>query len=293
MTTKPPTPPRKAASPKVQALRPAPVTIEPPEGWELKSPFGFMAFDAGPASRLVRLAEILRWLEQIRSLPRKAALEVLCEAMPADVMTWLYSLRPNDYAQPVPEGSTFGFNTAAQIEAAKAKHRQELLQQDFENERASRYGGGWSVSGGRVRTTWPEPTEPGRPALLKLIRCTWVHAKRNRAATCDVLDDPRSSLTALAIPLDKAHAAWGYGRTVASTATPAAQEKGKKWTDERLRQLLADHQELKGKTVEHRKALVAKWGESEANIKKQLTRAQNLAATAASPFAGLGSKDSR
>lgn len=270
--------------------------VEPPQGWEPRSLFGFMAFGVGPASRLVRLADVLRWLEQSGSLPRKAAVEALCKAMPEDVMTWLYALRLNDYAEPVPPDSTFGFKTAAQIEAKKAAHRQEVSQRELERERDGWWGRGHLFNeAGKIRTTWPEPTEAGLPALLKRIRQTWAYAVRNRAATCDVLDDPRSVLTALAVPLDKAHAAWGYGQVVAPVVAPeAASESGKKWTDEKLKQLLADHEELKRSgRQDYRKALAEKWGEGESNIKKQLSKARELAKGAASPFTGLGAKASR
>ena len=62
---------------KIAVLKPRPGAIGPPEDWQLQSPFGFMRFDSSPAGQVVRLADVLRWLEESRSLPRQAALKVL------------------------------------------------------------------------------------------------------------------------------------------------------------------------------------------------------------------------
>lgn len=55
-------------------------------------------------------------------------------------------------------------------------------------------------------------SEPGLTALLKRLNALWRLEKWNQKADCDILDDPRSILTALAIPLDKAYEIWGYGQ---------------------------------------------------------------------------------
>ena len=180
-----------------------------------------MAFDATPAGRLVRLvrlADLLHWLEKTHSLPRVVALEEMCKAMPPDVVSWLYWVQPGDYAKPVPVEFMWGYKTAAQIEERRkaeiADSIHKGLQRELKNARSGgRYGGGWSFESGKIRTGTPEPTEPGLPALLKTLRHYWTPPKRLNPATCDILDDPKLvGLVNLAIRLDKAAALWGYGQ---------------------------------------------------------------------------------
>lgn len=209
----------KQAKTKVQAIKPAPQAIEPPDGWELHSRFGYMRCDPTQTGPLVRLADVLHWIEKSRSLPRVAALAVLCDAMPPEVMQWLYWVQPSDYAKPVPVDWMCGYKTAAQIKAkGEAERRESIqagLQREFENQRNGWFQSPWRFEGvGRQNTlSQPEPTEPGLPALLKFLRHWWAHPKFNNRSTCDILDDPRmKGLIDLAIRLDKAAALWGYGQ---------------------------------------------------------------------------------
>lgn len=207
----------KADKAKGQASKPAQQAITPPDGWELESRFGFMAFDDTPAGRLVRLADVLHWLGKTRSLPRIVALEEMCKAMPLDVVSWLYWVQPGDYAKPMPVGFMWSYKTAAQIEERRkadiAASIEKGLQRERENAANGGYGATWFFESGKIRTGTPEPTEPGLPALLKTLRCYWTPPKRLKPATCDILDDPKlNGLVNLAIRLDKAAALWGYGQ---------------------------------------------------------------------------------
>jgi hypothetical protein len=205
-----------AGKPKAHPIKPSNQAIALPDGWALHSPFGFMGIDATPAGRLVRLADVLHWLEKSRSLPRVAALAVLCEAMPREVVSWLYWVRPSDYAKPVPVDWMWGYMTAAQIEAKRQADEWAGMRSVMARERKfDRWGESpsrWHIEGGKISFATPQPTEPGKPALLKILRKWWVHPKYKKLSTCDILDDPAmTNLVNLAIQLDKAAALWGYG----------------------------------------------------------------------------------
>lgn len=207
--------PHSPVQSNVHALKPAPAMVQPPEGWVLKGEFGHMAFEAGELGRLVRLADVLKWLESSSEIPRSDALQLLCDLMPAEVMGWLYWLRPGLYAIPVAANCTFGYATAAQIEEQKATARQNALEA-ARREDGYRWGGSprFLVVNGKITTKYPEPTEPGLPALLKRLQ-RWRALSTRRGATVDVLDDPKTHYaTTLAIRLDKAHELWRYGRLV-------------------------------------------------------------------------------
>lgn len=178
-----------------------------------------MRVDATPAGLLVRLADVLHWLEKTHSLPRVVALEEMCKAMPPDVVSWLYWVQPGDYAKPVPVEWMWGGRTAAQIEAKRkadiADSTRKGLQRERENQRNGRFDATWHFEsiGKQITMTPPEPTEPGLPALLKILGKYWKQSRRTRLSTCDILDDPTmTNLVNLAIRLDKAAAIWGYGQ---------------------------------------------------------------------------------
>ena len=117
---------------------------EPPEGWQVQTSFGFMGFDATPAGRLVRLADVLRWLRQHPAqIPHANALKALCDAIPDDVMQWLYRVGGENYAKPVPSGELFGYQTQVQIDAEAARARQEAMRRN--REAADRSWGTFSV----------------------------------------------------------------------------------------------------------------------------------------------------
>lgn len=208
------TPPSPVKS-NVHRLVGEPVKVKPPGDWQFDGEFGHMAFEPGDAGKLVRLAEVLRWLQLSRGIPRVAALELLCGAMPAEFISWLYWLQPSDYAKPVPSNYAFDYKTAEQIAAQKVQDRQNAIKKGLELERShGRYGVPAAMVGGRISLGYLEPTVPGLPALLKRLKSLWVLTKLKTAATCDVLDDPRTGVHALAIRLDKAHELWGFGQVV-------------------------------------------------------------------------------
>ena len=246
-----------------------------------------MAFEDGDNGRLVRLADVLRWLQSSREVPRTKALKLLCDEMPAEVMGWLYWLHPTDYATAVSSNYAFNYETAELIAARKAQDRQNAIQKGLELERSyGRFGVPAAVVGGRISVGYPEPTEPGLPALLKRLQSLWVLTKFNRAATCDVLDDPRTRVHALAIRLDKAHALWVYGRVVA-TEPPAAlpatlsRARGAAWSDDERAALLKEFDAMTNLLVgERHLALAKKHGTGKDNIKKQLATARANAKTA-------------
>jgi hypothetical protein len=203
---------------KGKASKQAQQAINPPDGWALQSPFGYMRVDATPAGLLVRLADVLHWLEKTNSLPRVAALEEMCKVMPPDVVTWLYWVQPTDYAKPVPLGYMWGYRTAEQIDVERKADINARIQRAWQREhelaRNGMFGAtSWFKSVGKpTAIAPPEPTEPGLPALVKILGKYWKLSRRTRHSTCDILDDPTmASLVNLAIPLDRAAAIWGYG----------------------------------------------------------------------------------
>lgn len=220
-----PTNKKPPAKTRVQAIHPTLTTTETPGDWRLNTSFGHMACDKTPAGRLVRLADVLRWIESTQLVPRVEALQVFCEAIPPDIMQWLYWIQPGDYAKPVPLDHGFGYKSAERIKKDEAAATQAAIQREWQH--IGRYSDGFASpgrffqsNGGQVTASPIIPTEPGLPALLKALNRSWSTLKFNRAATVDILDEPRiPQLTPLAITLEKAAALWGYGHVLTPVAS--------------------------------------------------------------------------
>jgi hypothetical protein len=263
-----PKPPAKSSKPKIIAITPSASGINPPEDWNIKHPLGFfMAADNTPAGRLVRLAEILRWLESSRSMPRKEALSVLCDAMPPEIMKWLYWVQAGDYANPVPADYMFGYKSAKNIAADK----HEFLQCSTLNEFADH--------------EWPEPTEPGFDALLKRLHSDWSRVKINNSSPVDILDHPRfDKLTKLSISLTKAAEIWGYGRTLtlvdstpttyAELADYRAKNNRAKWTSSMI-EILRTEDIARQSQPQARKKIGEELGVSDRRIGQLLNEKRN------------------
>ncbi|WP_295951754.1 hypothetical protein [Rhodoferax sp.] len=177
----------------------APAAIDPPQDWLLHAPLGFMAYKEGNGGQLVRLADLLRWLEQTRSIPLAAAAEVLCGALPTDEMDWLYRVRVGDYAESVHLHATVSVEPSGSPGWAMPHQ--------------GRFHGVKFLLPGSL------PDKPDLPFLLRLIRgAPSLKSSSARMAVFHPLDDVRSAISRLAIPVAKARALWGYGVVQAAEA---------------------------------------------------------------------------
>jgi len=292
MMTPKPTP--KATNPKAQSTAPSPVIATPPDDWQLNSAFGIMAADSTPAGRLVRLAEVLRWIEQSQSIPRLVALKVFCDALPADVMQWLYWVQPGDYAKPVPVDYLFGYQSKEQIEKDIAKAAQARLQREWEADQNTFDGfrGHFYFTRSVIGYTHTLPTEPGFPALYKIINKTWENQKRLRSSVIEILDDPKVIyLTPLSISINKAAEIWGYGKTInVVESTPVnfvelvkyrKENEGAAWIDSHI-EILRSEAVIRQGRPSYRKKLADELGISTARIGQLLhqNRAKPMRANA-------------
>ena len=85
-----------------EALAPQMPHIEPPEGsgWQLHSPYGAQRFKDGPDGRLVRLADVVRWLMGFRETSFANAVRAVCAPLEGDTPPLLYRLDRVDDAAP-------------------------------------------------------------------------------------------------------------------------------------------------------------------------------------------------
>lgn len=94
--------------------------IEPPSDWRPKTKFGTLRCDDGRSGRMVRLADVVRWLMRDREMPRiEAALMVMDDLTVDSIGSWLYLLSPGAYAEVVKSES--GFTKFLRYEGAPAE----------------------------------------------------------------------------------------------------------------------------------------------------------------------------
>lgn len=218
-----------------------PENWKPTSGWHQESTFGFaggLGAD-GQSVDLVRLSDLVRWWQKAKSVPRAEALEAVVNALPADVMSWLYKITSGKRAAVVDPKSTFGQSTEDSIKKAKANSQRiriSLLGGDFVNPPNSKNAG---RSAPKVA-----PVEPGRPALLQYLG-KWVSVQSFRTvagAPQDTLDSTRDLLAYLAIPHAKAYELFGWGELEPVDALSSATELPKTWAElKRYRKANAGH----------------------------------------------------
>lgn len=285
--------------PKVIAIKPQPLAVQPPDDWKAHSSLGlYLRFDGTDAGRLARLGDVVRWLMQTRELPRATAVAAVCDALEAaSPAPGLFFCEKTETAKPVPDGFAFGLHTAESLERAKDKYGEDTRQRGLEQRRASEWGSsGWLNRDGfcgstratnqRAAPSWPDPVLPGLPAAVQSMRASWGKSTRDDAK---VLDDIRgsSSLQRLAVRMADAAALWGYGRAGSTVDMPNAAPAPDEWDGARL---LARRDELRGQGVRNfNQELQTLSGLGDREIRRRISAVEKLGAAApATPFSGLG-----
>jgi hypothetical protein len=198
---KPPTDKAKATMPDVATVQPKP--------WELNTEFGFMRSDPTNEGRLVRLADVLRWIEESQQIPRKEAIQVLCDAMPEDITKWLYWVKPDEYAEIIKNDYLFGYETEEQVKEQKIRFdKAARSRHDFRDCNGSKIEKSYELSISEKENT----SMPGLPALIKAINKEWYKTiVIFGVGRIDNIDNPcLPQLTNLSISLDKAESVFEY-----------------------------------------------------------------------------------
>lgn len=230
-------------------------TREEPGQWRLESAGLHMRADATEAGKLVRLADVVRWMIEAKELPRRLAVEKLCEALEAaPVAPVLFWARPDEYATTLAgDAALFGFHTPEtwavhQIarETLDDMHRNPW-HYDFRNRERPwvdndppsvlsaeelnaireevRNGRRPAMVGAEDRRSLL--CEPGIPAAVRYIRERWPTPPRRRGDSTtarDALDDVRGRAFGLSVRVSSAQALWGWGTKPADVAPQVDQD---------------------------------------------------------------------
>lgn len=101
--------------------------------WCADGTMGHMQAQGTPPVKLVRLADVLRWIMKTKCLPHEAAMRELCNAMPKDVMAALVTVQKGRFALPVELNCMFGYQSAKQVENKRHQHQQAAILQGLKN----------------------------------------------------------------------------------------------------------------------------------------------------------------
>lgn len=244
--------------------------------WAAHSAAGyFMRADGTDAGRLVRLADVLRWLMHRKEMPLNDAVSAICSVLEAaQPAPALFFVDKTAHAKPIPASECFGLHTEATWRLAEAKWRQETLQRELDSSERGAWRSTRFFDDGmsRSRPAKPAIVTPGLPAAVHRVRSAWTNCRDIEGR----LDDRRLHATCFAVSLIDAARLWGYG------AASQAESGGRVWTDDKKRDLLAAHTKLKaGGEPAPTQKLAEQYGVGETTIKTRLREARMLDASGA------------
>lgn len=232
------------------------VPLRPPASWSLETEWGYMARDATPGGRLVRLDDLVAWLSERDGIPSKQACRVAEDRLASLTNADLFNLRTDDYASPF-DGS-----------------------EDF-------------TPGISERSFWEAQTNPDELGVasaklwLSAGRCCHVAVLMTRAYELWGYGEPACDSTqSQAITTNTAHGTDG-SRAMAPATQAIAQSD---WTGV---QLVALRERLKGEGVKaFTQKMVEITGLGEREIRRRISPPQPKQSNAG-PFDGLGAKAPR
>lgn len=227
MTTRKPPPPGAASASNVLPFTPPP-SVTPPDGWQLNGPFGFMRAkgERGQPFDLARLGDVLTWYESTHELPRAAALVALIDGLPVALERGCYLLCPSGFAERLPPDFLYW--------------PEHYLRRNQRSVRSH----GLDAPEAQPTPLFAEPRpEPGPHCLVRCITARWTRAKSTTSPHRSTTENPAGGANLLAVPMDMAHQAWGYGRVErqAVDALAVTLTMPTKWAD-----LVVYHQENPG-----------------------------------------------
>ena len=167
----------------------------------LRTSFGYMSLGGANKDRLIRLADVLRWIEKNPCVTRKEAVDLLVEQLSDEVVyNCVYEIHSQDRPSCIESGSLVLYRRQSAIvptvfrglNAASDRQRYAI------GVGASLYG----AAGIRQR--------------ICEIWVPWAHL------TGDQLDNVEELIARLAVPIAKAQELWGYGAGASAAAAAGA-----------------------------------------------------------------------
>lgn len=182
--------------------------IEPPEGsgWHLHSPYGAQRFKDGPDGYVVRLADVVRWLMQVRETSFANAVRAVCAPLEGDAPPPLYRLDAVEDAAPEND-------TTEWLKYLSGYEGLHSLPPQVANARAAALA---------LKATWlMTPRE-----LSRLVNSPGFSSEYDETKESPFEFSERTDRTGgpkdLAVPFAVAHALWGWGSVVAVGAAASA-----------------------------------------------------------------------
>lgn len=200
-------------------------SIEPLEGWEPNSAYGFQQLDASPWGRLVRLEVVANWLGQ--RLPRNSVVYAIGSALVAndgDATGWLWVLNAHDFPTPLMRAGVLNLD-AVDFWQFLSDLEFDSTPEDVARAIADEFDDVWpGLADPATDTQWAmqraiaenrrlQSIQTAQPARKELYR-------RDTSFDSDSRRYAMQRLCKLALPVPKAHELWGWGSVAAAVAQP-------------------------------------------------------------------------
>lgn len=239
------------------------------EVWRLNSAGFHMRVDATEAGRLVRLADVVRWVMVSDELPLMPAVEAVCTTLKSQSPTpELFFARELYLPAPLPADEAFGYFTADGLANIRRVLEGVAERGEACSLRLAAYAPSCMLIDGAPLVTDAatarkairylaeiNPVEPGLPAALRYIREHWTadglfgYLTQRTVTSASVLDDKTLRVAGLSLRFDAVRAIWGWGGAAedASPVQPqdalsvlAAARKAKKSHGKKAQEWTAD-----------------------------------------------------
>lgn len=182
-----------------------PLHIDPLNGWQPHSPYGLQRFKDGPDGRVVRLADVVRWLMQAREMSFASAVRAVCAPLEGNAPPLVYRLDPVEDAKAEDEPSKwlrFFSGTEDLEELPPRVARARLAARD-------------------MKASWlMKPHE-----LVRLVNVPGGSTEYDETKETPFEFSERSDRVGgpctLAVSFAEAHALWGWGTVTVPDAAPA------------------------------------------------------------------------
>lgn len=200
-------------------------SIEPLEGWEPNSAYGFQQLDASPWGRLVRLEVVANWLGQ--RLPRNSVVYAIGRALVADdgdAAGWLWVLNAHNFPVPLMRAGVLN-RDAVDFWQFLSDLEFDSTPENVARAIADELDDAWpGLADPATDTQWAMQRAIAENRRLQSIQTVQPARKelyrRDTSFDSDSRRYAMQRLCQLALPVPKAHELWGWGRIVAAVALP-------------------------------------------------------------------------
>jgi len=220
--TRPPNPATATSASNVVPLRESVPVIEPEEGWSVYWKECLLRTNGAPEGKLVRLADVVRWLMKKQEFPLGRAVNQVCEELERASPPPLFNISS-------PDDGSDGYARLAFSEDESPWER--FIRFTPEEARLPRMQRLYARQAKALRDVWLMR----RHDLARLVNTPGEEAVYDERQTAFEWSESRLSVEGrVAVTFADAHRLWGWGKVTAPAVDAVDKPVESEWTPERL-----------------------------------------------------------